>query len=89
MKCVSKVLCPVFAAIGIFIGTMYIHGATADTTANWLILAYGLIGFAVGAVIAGIIRNCCKGKCPASKCDDASKNCDTKKGCDDNKGACH
>jgi hypothetical protein len=82
MKCAAKVLCPLFAAIGIWVGTMYIHGASPDTTANWMIFSYALIGFAVGAVITGILKCCSKGKCPVSKCDDETKSCDDKKsGC--------
>ena len=89
MKCAGKVLCPVFAAIGVFVGCSYVKGASIDTVANWMILGYALIGFAVGAVIAGIASCMCKGKCPVSsdKCDTGA--CEKEHCHDDKKGGCH
>lgn len=61
MKCVYKVLCSLGLALGILIALMYVKNAMPADVANWEILAYGLIGFAVGGVVAMIVTKVCGG----------------------------
>ena len=74
MKCAHSVLVPLFSAFGIFGAALYTHDASTVAVANWIFLAYLLIGAAVGGVIAGYIGRCCKKDCDTNACD-SKKSC--------------
>ena len=65
MKCVFKVLCSLGFAIGVMVAVMNTHGLAPECAANWTVLSWGLIGFAIGALISIILNRAC-GK---SSCD--------------------
>ncbi len=69
MKCIFKVLCSLGFALGVLISVMHVPGLSPDSAANWNILGWGLIGFAIGALISMIIgRMCCEKKsCESDK----------------------
>lgn len=86
MKCCAKIICPVFAAVGIVVGSLVVHSVSPDAMGNWWMLFYTLIGFAVGALIAGIVQCVfCKKKCAEAKCEDE----EGKGSCGSEKGGCH
>jgi predicted cobalt transporter CbtA len=61
MKCIFKVLCSLGFALGVLISLMYVHGMDPAASANWMVLAWGLIGFAIGALISMILGRACGG----------------------------
>ena len=83
MKCANKVLVPVGAAVGIFVGCAYLSTMHNVDMVNWMMLAYLLIGAAVGALISGVLSCWCQKRC-AKACSDAQQECcDTEKECGD------
>lgn len=61
MKCVFKVLCSLGFALGVLISLMYVRGMDPACYANWTVFAWGLIGFAIGALISMVIGKACGG----------------------------
>ena len=61
MKCVYKLLCSLGFGLGILISVMYVHGLTPESCANWMVLGWGFIGFAIGALISMIANRACGG----------------------------
>ncbi len=61
MKCIFKVLCSLGFALGVLISIMYVHGMEPACAANWMVFAWGLIGFAIGALISMIVNRACGG----------------------------
>lgn len=83
MKCASKVLVPVGAAVGIFVGYAHLSTLTNVGMPNWLMLGYLLIGAAVGALVSGILSCWCQKRCAQKECSAMKECCDTEKDCGD------
>lgn len=63
-KCICRLFGSLGFGVGILIALMYIHNVPVADTANWSVLAYGLIGLAVGVLVAIIVcKACCSSKC--------------------------
>lgn len=63
MKCMFKVLCSLGFALGILLSVMHVSGLSVDATANWSVLGWGLIGFAIGGLVALVIGRLFCGGC--------------------------
>lgn len=63
MKWAFKVLGAVGFGLGLMISTMYVPGLSVADSANWEVLGWGFIGFAIGGLIAAIVCRACSSSC--------------------------